>query len=268
MHPVLENILARRNKKPPFNDGRKIALLHFGGALTGVRAAGVLSTLQELKLNKAFDEVYSLSAGFPNCSFFLGGDIDKGVKVYFKNLTTKQFINPFRIWRIEDTHYVADVIKKNKWLDLKKLYKNPTKLFFGMKNLTKKTFEYFDIKQYPPSEYFTLLQAAVSMPYASPGSYKQNGYRYKDFRKYAPRDHVDYVLKQGVTDLLVLYNHKNQIKYPAIFEHDVYEIVPPRSWKIERISANPSDLKKEFQFMRELAKNIFLGKHEKIKDIF
>src|SRR4051812_20785555 len=88
MHPVIAHLLERKGKAAPFNDGRSIALVHFGGIMTGVRGAGALVALDELGLTHAFDDIYATSAGFPNACFFLTNNIHMASKIYSENLCT------------------------------------------------------------------------------------------------------------------------------------------------------------------------------------
>ena len=53
MHSVIEHILARKDKAVPVNDGRKIALVLYGGLMTGVCGAGALQAFKEMGLGKA-----------------------------------------------------------------------------------------------------------------------------------------------------------------------------------------------------------------------
>ena len=57
MHPVIENIYNRRNKKVPVKDGRKIVMLLYGGVMSGMRGSGALISLHQLGLAHAFDEI-------------------------------------------------------------------------------------------------------------------------------------------------------------------------------------------------------------------
>ena len=69
-HPVIKHLLARKNKKVPVKDGRKIVLVLCGGAMAGIRGAGFLIALKELGLDNAFDEIYALFRWILQCFIF------------------------------------------------------------------------------------------------------------------------------------------------------------------------------------------------------
>jgi predicted patatin/cPLA2 family phospholipase len=256
MHSVIEHLSARKNKKPPFKDGRKIALLNCGGALSGARGTGVLAALQDLGMTQAFDQIYSLSAGFPNTAFFLTGSCEKGLEIY-KSLPSKKFINFFRFWNIENSNLVVEAMKKSKSINISKLFTSPTQLFVGLRNLSNKQFEYFDVKNLGKDSYYQVLKACISMPFFSRGSISIGNYKYKDFNKVDFPKHIDHILKQNVTDLLVIYNNRRQNKIPGLFSDKIFEVIPPREWKPSRFKSTSRDLSREFKQMRKLTSNIF-----------
>src|SRR5580693_5441808 len=107
MHPVFDHIRARRgatrDATGSFNDGRKIALVLYGGIMLGVRGAGALRAFEETGLGNAFDEIYTMSSGFLNGLYFLSGQIADGLAVYSDEFSGKRFLNPRRFWKVADT---------------------------------------------------------------------------------------------------------------------------------------------------------------------
>lgn len=90
MHPAIEHIAARRGKKVPIHDNRKIALVLMGGLMTGTRGAGAMIALEQLGLAHAFDFIYTASAGFPNACYMLTKNSRLGASVNFPAAETPE----------------------------------------------------------------------------------------------------------------------------------------------------------------------------------
>jgi len=128
MQPVIEHLLARKNKQVPVEDGRKIALVLFGGIMVGVRGMGALVALEELGLAHSFDYIYTMSSGFINASYFLSGQMTLGAAAYYQELSGKKFLNLLRFWNIADINYLMGVIKTKKPLNVDAVLSSKTKL--------------------------------------------------------------------------------------------------------------------------------------------
>src|SRR3989338_9572076 len=126
---VLKNILARKNKLAPFEDWRKIAMVLYGGLMTGVRGAGALAALEELGLRNAFDDIYSISCGFANAASFLSGKIEKARTIYYKELTGWRFINFLHPWHILNIDYLDKVESEKNYVDIDLILQNKTRLY-------------------------------------------------------------------------------------------------------------------------------------------
>lgn len=122
-HSVIKNILARKNFSVPINDGKKICLVLFGGIMISVRGAGALTELEKLGLAHTFDEIYSMSSGFLNASYFLADQMSLGTRAYYENFSGLKFLNPFRFWKLANIDYLMKVIRKIKPLNTKKYWK-------------------------------------------------------------------------------------------------------------------------------------------------
>jgi predicted patatin/cPLA2 family phospholipase len=75
-HPVIRALHRRRDEgsRPgERTDGRRIALVIEGGGMRGVVSAGMTTTIEQLGLRDAFDEVHGASAGAFNGAFLLAG---------------------------------------------------------------------------------------------------------------------------------------------------------------------------------------------------
>jgi predicted patatin/cPLA2 family phospholipase len=259
MHPVTEHLLARRGKNVPINDGRKIALVLYGGLMTGIRGAGALMALVDLGLGNAFDYIYTASAGFPNASYMLSGNGRLGSSIYYDELTGSRFLNFLRLWNVADIDYIIDVVRNKKKLNLENIWNAKTKFFVRLQNLQTKQPEYLEIHSYKPEQYFDIFKAAVSIPYLQPGAIKISGVAYKD-GDFTDRDsvqHLDYVLKTDATDIVVIYN-RFEHRQNNLPPHDrILEICPEPEWPLSRFETRPERLKFAWVQMGNLVKQTF-----------
>ncbi|OGE87607.1 MAG: hypothetical protein A3J07_02720 [Candidatus Doudnabacteria bacterium RIFCSPLOWO2_02_FULL_49_13] len=259
MHPALEHINARRNKKVPLKDGRRIVLLVFGGVMSGMRGSGALIGLQQLGLTHAFDEIYSMSAGFPNACYFLADDPDKGPSIYYEELAGRKFINASHPWNLMDIDYLIDVFKNKKPLPVDKVLASKTKLFVIVKNLGENKIEYLEVHKVGSQNFFNLMKAAISAPFLHPGSTKLGHSQYKDPLMWSVADYqwqLDQILKTKATDILVIYNNNSQYLAPALFSDRVYEIMPPAGESNGLLETRPEVLKQERDEMIALVKQL------------
>lgn len=266
MHPVLKNILDRKDKSVPIDDGRKISLVVFGGLMSGVTSAGGLKALQEMGLGKAFDEIYVISAGFPNACYFLAEDGrsegSAGMSIYYEDLVSGNFINFRRPWKMVDIDYLVKIMKGVKRLDVSAIFKSSSKLFVGLWNINKKEVEYMDVKKLSPDTLHEVLRASMSIPFFNPGSVKINGQKYKDIPllrrsvKEINYRHVLQPLKSGPTDVLAITNYSDQLikeRLPA----EVCVISPSEEWELGKFETNKKSLMLAAQRMGILTKERF-----------
>lgn len=267
IHTVIKHLLARKHKKVPIKDGRKIALVLFGGAMTGIRGAGSMIALKELGLDNAFDEIYCSSAGFCNASYLLSGNPEEGTSLYYEELSGHKFINLRKVWDLADVDYVIRCVKKAKPLNVKNILAHPTKLFVQVDNLIKKEIEFYEVHQHSPSRYFSLLKAAIKMPFLSPGTVRIGRGRFKDIiwdADWLPL--IKKVFQSKATDILIIYNYQNQHTYVhehinfSKFKGNIYEICPKSDAGLNRTETNPAKLKKACMKMGNVVKKIFGSK--------
>jgi predicted patatin/cPLA2 family phospholipase len=280
MHQVVEHIKARKNLNGPHKDGKKIVLVIYGGTMASIRGAGALQALEEMGYRNAFDEIYTVSAGFLNASYFLAGQIKLGVTGIYKDLANSKFLNFFRLWRIMDIDYLINtVVKKTRVLNIDKLLANHTKLHVGLFNPEIDHTEYLEVHDFDKDEYIQLLRASMSVPYLFPGDIRVRGKLYEDmpFKKYYHLHHVKKAMDSGATDVLVIYNYFSQKKFEGKFKdkllaiHNrlydavhkeplpkhVFEIRPKNTWDLSRFETNKEPLKDAALQMGEYVKEIF-----------
>lgn len=267
MHPVLEHILARKGKSVPVNDGRKIALVLFGGIMSGVRGCGATIALHELGLDRAFDEVHTYSGGFPNASYFLANQARVSASVYYEELCKRKFINFFRLWKIADIDFLIRTFQTgNKQLDVQSILQNPTKLFVTMLNSDSRRWERLEVHEVHENEYFNALRASISMPYIGQGPIRVHGSRYEDVGM--SDDFVNYFLTQildsDLTDILIVYCRADQREKDIPPSSRVCEIVPPKEWNMSKYTSDAKQVRAAAQQMGDLVKDFF-GVNEPIK---
>lgn len=187
-------------------DGRRIGLVIEGGGMRGSTTAGGALALAHLGLSGLFDDVYATSAGVMNAAYYLSRQEDIGISIYFDDLATRAFYNPWRCWKVLDVDYVMeDVVKGRKRLDLDRLRQSPSRFHVAM--LDRSTGESIVVNTGLAKEsIYTVLHAALSVPVL-----------YNRAVKVAERPCLDgglgipfplrHAIADGCTDILVLQSH-------------------------------------------------------------
>lgn len=142
-HRILENTTF-------YDDGRRLALIVEGGGMRGVLSAGSLFALDLLGCRNVFDEVYAVSSGGVNAAYFLSGQGELGISVYFDDISSPRFINPLRFWKIIDVDYVYDHIVTNvKTLNEKAIRNSRPEFFLGVTDADSGRNLLIDVKDSP-----------------------------------------------------------------------------------------------------------------------
>jgi len=266
MHSVLQNLYNRRDKKVPVNDGRKIVLVLFGGTMNGVRSAGIMIALKELGLTHAFDQIYALSAGVPNACGLLSEQTQMSASILYEDLIGKEFMNLTRLWMVIDTGFAVDVFEKKKRLDVVKLKQARTDLMIGLYNLTQRECQYKRMQDFSESEMFSVIRAATSIPYLTPGSINLRGEQYMDFpfRNYLYNLHIQTALESKATDVLIIFNYHDQVTLTMKLSQHALLIQPQPQWDLSRFEQDPEKLKSACIQMGTYFKSMF-GVDEPIK---
>ncbi len=254
MNFVIEAILKRQYKSPPFSDGRKIALVLFGGNMIAVRSAAALAVMEKMGLNRAFDAIYTVSAGFPMAAYFLSGQLRFALPMYFNELASREFINFWRWWKIVDMNYLLRLMKKDYRLDINKIFSSSTDLFVRFRNIEKSKLEYFRVQDFSYEEFWKITAAAISLPFFSPGHVDFNGGKYMDTILFNDNllMHLEKAVNSDATDILVLYNHQGQIKKDNSKNPRVYELYLNPEPKIGHFTRDKKKLLKTAQDMGDL----------------
>ncbi len=262
-HSVILHLLARKNKKIPLKDGKKIVLVVPGGLMSGVCGAGAMIGLYELGFANAFDSMYVISAGLPNALYYASKQGRVGTSIYYEDCSGRKLINLARVWKMVNIDYLVHVFRFVKTLDVDAVLAAKTKIYVRLTDIRHKKVVYLEVHDVPKNEYFGLLEAALSVPYLHPGSTKIRGNQYKDpgFQEHQLVDHIQRVLDSDATDIVIIYNHLGQVKSVRktlhLPESRVLEIMPKPEWKISRFETNPEKLKDTALKMGGLVKELF-----------
>lgn len=263
-HPVVQHLLARKNKKVPVKDGRKIALVNFGGFMTGVYSAGAMLALVEMGYENSFDDIYTISSGFHNACSFLSGDGVRNTSVYYEDLCDGNFFKPKRFWKIIDVEYLVEILRHKKPINVDNLFKQKTQLFVRLKSKNKKDEEYVEIHKFGKSKFFNLIRAAASIPFLSPGKIKLGHDAYKDPIWFDRQmvEHLNYVLQTKNTDIFIIYNQYSQYAYLKKYiknfhQNRILHVYPKKNWQLGHFENNPKILKKAATKIGNEVKKLF-----------
>src|ERR1700742_2283550 len=94
--PVLDLIakrVAERSAPGSRSDEARLALVIEGGGMRGVVAGGMVTALDELGLQGAFDLVVGTSAGALAGAFFLASQTHMGTSIYYEDLTGREWLD-------------------------------------------------------------------------------------------------------------------------------------------------------------------------------
>lgn len=198
------------NRKAEQNgpDGRKLALVLEGGAMRAAGPAGGVVALGHLGLTEIFDEVYATSAGVMNAGYFLSGQADMGITIYFEDLTTGRFINPLRFWKLVDVDYLIDeVAVTKKPLDVRRILNSPTRLYATVMNEAGEAL-LIDTKS-TKTPLLTILKAALAMPVLYNRTVEVEGKNCMDCALRVPFP-LQQAIENGCTDILLLLSRSRE----------------------------------------------------------
>ena len=184
-------------------DGRRLGLVVEGGAMRGVCSAGSLAALAHLGLFDLFDEIYATSAGALNASYFLSGQADLGIRIYYEDMVRDRVINPWRVWKVLDLDHVFDrILTGQRGLDAEAVRGSPTQLFVSMLDARTGELLLVDTRA-SRAPLLTVLKACTAIPVAYNRSIEVDGRACIDAGVANPFP-MQEALASGCTDLLVL----------------------------------------------------------------
>lgn len=227
-------------------DGRRLGLVIEGGGMRGSTSAGGALALAHLGLSGLFDDVYATSAGVMNAAYYLSRQEDIGISIYFDDLATRAFYNPWRFWKVLDVDYVMeDVVKGRKRLDLDRLRQSPSRFHVSM--LDRSTGEGVIVNTGLAKEStYTVLHAALSVPVLYNRPVIVAGRPCMDGGLAIPFP-LRHAIVDGCTDILVLLSHPAAYAQPeyALWQDILFRTMCARgsagTWRTYRDYVNVSD---------------------------
>jgi predicted patatin/cPLA2 family phospholipase len=198
-------LIGRRIDEGPFAGGedRRLALIVEGGGMRGVLSAGSLFALDVLGCRNVFDDVYAASAGGVNAAYFLSGQGELGISVYFDDISSLRFANPLRFWKIFDVDYVYDhIVQIVKPLDEAAVRSSRSNLYLGVTDIRSGRNELVDVKASEHS-IARILKASSAIPVLYNRTVALGEQRYVDggLSDLLP---IAQAAARGCTDILVL----------------------------------------------------------------
>lgn len=115
-HPVFELMRDRKREgSKPWDrtDDQKLGIVVEGGSLRAVASAATLAQLYSMGYRDSVDAVYGESVGACNGTVFISGQIPEAIRTYWELVNNRLFFNPFRFWKMVDTDYFLDQVKRH-----------------------------------------------------------------------------------------------------------------------------------------------------------
>lgn len=187
-------------------DGRRLGLVIEGGGMRGSTTAGGALALAHLGMSGLFDAVYASSAGVMNAAYYLSRQEDIGISIYFDDLATRAFYNPWRCWKVLDLDYVMeDIVKGRKRLDLDRLRLSPSRFHVSLFDRSNGEGIVVDTRLAKECTY-TVLHAALSVPVLYNRPVMVAGRPCMDGGLAIPFP-LQHAIADGCNDILVLLSH-------------------------------------------------------------
>jgi predicted patatin/cPLA2 family phospholipase len=140
----------------------RTAIVACGGGIRGAFGAGVMIGLKKLGLSEVFDFNVGVSAGAANLAYLLSGQPELGTTIYYEEMVTRQFINPWRLWRIADIDYVERVLRDSrKKLDEEAVRRARGAFYIGVTSANGNG-ELIDAKG--PHDIIRMVKASIALP--------------------------------------------------------------------------------------------------------
>jgi len=263
MHPVAQHLLQRKNKSIPIDDGKKIALVLYGGIMRGIRGAAALVALEEMGLRQAFDEVYAFSVGSVNAAYYLSGQISQGLVHYYNDSVGGKFIQNGLILKKLDLDLFIDIFRNTGHLNVGKIFQQNTKFFVRVVDYQTKQKEYIEAHELDHENFLNLLEASILPPLFGHGPVRIGDKMYTDTNVFPYlNEYLDHIIASDATDIVVVYNSVYQRQRNYDDDPRILEIRVGKKWKLSRFEDNPDKLISSALEMGGNVKKIFGEKGE------
>src|SRR3989338_2302324 len=196
----------------------KTALIIGGGGMRAVFSAGSLRGFEKSGMADVFDIVVGVSAGSPICAYFLSGQTTLGTSIYLEELAENKFINLARVSKIMDIDYLDSVFRNVKPLDQKHIRSSRSKFYVTVTDAKTGKGELLDMKD-RKIDIIDAICASSALPIIYNRTITIKGRQYCDgaIGNGIP---IDFVLKKGCTDILIILNNAlgRKSNSPPLFE--------------------------------------------------
>lgn len=133
---VLRNLFRKQRllqKGGQEHEQYRTLILTCSGVMRGVYGGGQGIALDRFGLKDVFDVAVGISTGAPGTGFFLAGQVEKHIDIYWNEAASKEFISFRRFFApgrpAVDTNYICDVFRKK--MDLPSIHASRTHFFVG-----------------------------------------------------------------------------------------------------------------------------------------
>lgn len=156
----------------------KLAIVMSGGGVSCSYSVGVLLALAEKYKLKKPDILIAASGSAGTASYYAASQYSSMLNIWSNLLSTKNFINKLRFWKIIDINYLIDeVFKKQDKLNAKNILKSKINFLIAATNHNSGLVEYFSPKEH---DIFEIMRASKALPLAFGKSVKINNETYCD----------------------------------------------------------------------------------------
>jgi predicted patatin/cPLA2 family phospholipase len=141
----------------------KRAIVGSGGGMTCIYSAGCISALVDKYQIINPDIVIGSSGSAGTLAYYVSKQYNSIRNIWLNLLSTRKFINHYRIWKIINIDYLIDeVFKKQDPLDINQIYNSPINFLIPLTNAKTGKLEHFSNKDC--EDIFEILRATKAMP--------------------------------------------------------------------------------------------------------
>ena len=200
------------------SDHIRLLLVMDGGLMKGAYTVGTGLAFEELGYTQVFSNIVGVSSGAPMAAYLIADQTKETASMLWEELSSRKFINMWRIWNQVNTFYAAAVLRgvTGRGIDTDKVFASDTNIYIGVAN-----FETGKPKLIQPKtgeELLQAIQASILMPNVSSDIVKFNDIRYADGGFTKPHvlrlamDEID------ATHVLILTNQDQTVSTIPLFE--------------------------------------------------
>lgn len=169
--------------------------------MRAIYSMAALSVLEKREMK--YDHVFGASAGAMNAAYFVAGQSDDSLSAYLNDINVREFINPWRFWKIVNTDYLVDeIFKRRKPLDIDQLKKSSTTLHIAVTEYQTGNPAFITNHDHDV-DLFEALRASAAVPIFYGKKIKIKGKCYIDggIKQALP---IEYAQRIGCTDITVV----------------------------------------------------------------